>query len=179
MFRIAAAVNVEPGPCDVNVSFVGRVGSVIINDARLVFEWCNGVDVSDSWYAVGPGESAVVRFVDDDCVVRALWPSNTDSCKRKVCMISSAVIGEDNDIVTLGKIVWVRRLDCFPGLPAVCTDIGITARARFRRSPSLKRGADNVVGILWIDRNGNFSRVNCVWFSDANDSLRGHDAREN
>src|SRR5690349_6099921 len=100
--------------------------------------------------AVGPCVTAVLRDVDNHSVLSAGGSSEANTVERKMSVISNTIIAEREHVVSLNEIFRIGCGNSFPGLAAVERDVVITASARFRWAPCLKRGRDHVVGILRV-----------------------------
>ena len=87
-------------------------------------------------------------------------------------VISRAVVAEIDGIIALRQTFGIFNRDSLPGLAAIHRDIVIATRTRTRRKSGLKRDSDNVVGILRIDGDGNFSRIDGVGIGDFDHTLR-------
>ena len=87
-------------------------------------------------------------------------------------MVHRTVVAKVDRIIALRQAFRIFDRDSLPGLTAIHRDIIITTRARARREPRLERGTDNVVGILRIDRDGNFSRIDGLGIAHPDHTLR-------
>ena len=86
-------------------------------------------------------------------------------------MICNTIITEREHVIALDQICRVGRIDSLPRLAAVKRDVVVTAGAWFWRTARLERRRDHVVGVIRVDRDGDFSRIYRVGISDANDLL--------
>src|ERR1700730_13997482 len=166
-FGIVAAVNVEPGPDQIDVAFVGRTRGIVNDYAWLVFNRRDGVDVIDRGNRVTPGQSAIIRSLDKDAAFGTRRLGDANSGKGKMRMVSRAIAAKVNRIVALRQILRIRDRSCSPRFAAIHRDIVITARTWPRRQTGLEGRGHNVVGILRINRYRNFSRIGCVDLADS------------
>src|SRR5262249_40831725 len=91
----------------------------------------------------------------------------------QVNVIRDAIVAEGNHVVALRQILWIGRRHGLPCFAAVDGDVVITAGAWFWRSSGLKRSSNDVVRILRIDRDRDFSRVDWIRVGDTHDLLCG------
>src|SRR6266850_4890094 len=160
-FGIAATVNVEPGPGQIHVAFVGRTRGIVNNYAGLVFKRRDAIDVIDCGHTVAPGQSAVLRGLGKDATLGTKRPGSPNPRERKMSMISRAVAAKISRNVALRQILWISNWNCLPRFAAVHRDIVVTAGARSRRAAGLERRGNDVVRVFRIDSNGYFGWVDC------------------
>src|SRR6266850_2934116 len=170
-FGIAATVNVEPGPGQIHVAFVGRTRGIVNNYAGLVFKRRDAIDVIDRGHRIAPAQSAVLRCLGKDATFGTKRPGSPNPRERKMSMISRAVAAKINRIVALRQILWISDWNCLPRFAAVHRDIVITAGARSRRAAGLERSGNDVVRIFRIDSNRYFGRFDCVDITNPHHSL--------
>ena len=118
-----------------------------------------------------PGQASILRRLDKNPAFRTRRFGDANSDERKMSMVSRAIGAEVNRVVTLRQTFWILDWDRLPGFAAIHRDIVITSSARPWKATGLKRSRDNVGGILRIDGDRDFSRVDCVSFSDPYHSL--------
>ena len=152
-----------------------RRGRVVDHYPGFVLERNHSVDVIDGGGAAGPGVTAVLRHVHDHSILRANGPRESNAVERQVNVIGNAIVTEDDNVVALHKVGWIRCGHSLPRLATVKRDVVITSGAWFGWTSCLKRSRDHVVRVLWIDGNRDFGRVGSVWFSDAHDLLCASD----
>src|SRR6266705_6382200 len=87
-------------------------------------------------------------------------------------VISGSIAAEIDSIVTLGQSLGIFNRNCLPGLAAIHRDIVVARRPRSRGSTSLEGRSDNVVGVLLVDGDSHFGRIDCVRVGDSKDFLR-------
>ena len=87
-------------------------------------------------------------------------------------VISSSIAAEIDSIVALSQSFGVFNGNGLPGFAAVHRDIVVARRPRSWRSANLEGCPDNVVGVLRIDGDSHFGRIDCVRAGDSKDFLR-------
>src|SRR3989442_3965592 len=164
-FGIAGTVNIKTRPRQIHISSVVGLRCVINYDTRLSFERGDGVYMVDCGNGFVPGQASILRRLDNNPAFRTRRFGDANSDERKMSMVSRAIGAEVNRVVTLRQTFWILDSDRLPGFAAIHRDIVITPSARSGRATVLKRSRDNVGGILRIDGDRDFSRVDCVGFS--------------
>src|SRR2546428_5592599 len=92
-------------------------------------------------------------------------------------MISDRVAAEINCVVALRQTLRIFHRNSLPGFAAIHRDVVVACITWPGRTSSLKGSGDDVVRILGVDRDRNFSRIDCVGIGNSDDPLRQSDLR--
>src|SRR2546426_501905 len=101
--RIAAAVSIKARPGEIDVAFIFRLWRVIDDDARLIFKRYDAVHMIYSGHRFIPRQPTIDGRLDEHSTLGTRRTRDANANKRKMNVISSAVVAEINCIVTLRK----------------------------------------------------------------------------
>src|SRR2546423_15529648 len=118
-----------------------------------------------------------MRRLDQHSTLSACWSGYADTGEGKMNVVHRTVVAEVDCIIALRQAFRIFDWNSLPGLAAIRRDIVITARARALRHPGLERGSYDGVGILRIDRDGNFRRIDGLGIAHP-DHMLGEGAAE-